>query len=79
MLYVCLQRHTYTDDLLYFPGNQMFSSDSAQANLLQTLLGVVLGPVTGQIGLQCSPLSVIGIAGNSWLAILILFLIKSHY
>ncbi|KAF9467917.1 fungal hydrophobin-domain-containing protein [Collybia nuda] len=29
------------------------------------LLGVVLGPVTGLVGLGCSPLSVIGVGGNS--------------
>ncbi|KAH9475250.1 Fruiting body protein SC1 [Psilocybe cubensis] len=45
--------------------NQSFSSDSSEANLLRTLLGVVLGPVTGQIGLQCTPLSVLAVSGNS--------------
>ena len=34
--------------------------DSAQANGLATLLGLVLGPVTGQVGIQCSPVTAIG-------------------
>ncbi|KIM37597.1 hypothetical protein M413DRAFT_258079 [Hebeloma cylindrosporum] len=41
--------------------NQLMKSDSAQANLLTSLLGLALGPVTGQVGVQCSPLSVIGL------------------
>ncbi|KAJ3515708.1 hypothetical protein NLJ89_g1590 [Agrocybe chaxingu] len=29
------------------------------------LLGVVVGSITGQVGVTCSPISVIGIGGNS--------------
>ncbi|KAL0948211.1 hypothetical protein HGRIS_010817 [Hohenbuehelia grisea] len=33
--------------------------------ILAGLLGIVLGPITGQVGLTCTPLSVIGLGGNS--------------
>ncbi|KIM37624.1 hypothetical protein M413DRAFT_76973 [Hebeloma cylindrosporum] len=45
--------------------NQLLKSDDKQATLLASLLGLVLGPVTTQVGLQCSPLSVIGIGSGS--------------
>ncbi|RXW18018.1 hypothetical protein EST38_g7828 [Candolleomyces aberdarensis] len=32
---------------------------------LLALLGVIVGPLTGQVGVTCSPLSVIGLPGNS--------------
>ena len=42
-------------------------NDSPHATLLASLLGLDLGAITGQVGLQCSPLSVIGIgSGSSW-------------
>lgn len=42
------------------------SSSSAQAGLLAGLLGIVLGDLTGLIGLTCSPINVIGIgSGNA--------------
>lgn len=41
------------------------ASDPVTA-LLLGLLGVAAGGITGQVGLTCSPLSVIGVAGNSW-------------
>ncbi|PPQ77811.1 hypothetical protein CVT25_015305 [Psilocybe cyanescens] len=45
--------------------NQMYSAQSAQGNWLATLVGVVVGPLTGQIGANCSPISAIGAGGNS--------------
>ncbi|PPQ77825.1 hypothetical protein CVT25_015319 [Psilocybe cyanescens] len=45
--------------------NQMFDSNTEQANFLLALVGAVVGPITGQIGANCSPISAIGIAGNS--------------
>jgi hypothetical protein len=44
-------------------------SDSSDANLLLTLLGVVAGPINGQVGVQCSPITLIGKSnGASWYA-----------
>ncbi|KAF5379143.1 hypothetical protein D9615_005969 [Tricholomella constricta] len=45
--------------------NSVQEADSAPVNALTGLLGIVLGPLTGQVGLGCSPLSIIGVAGNS--------------
>ncbi|KAH9849346.1 fungal hydrophobin-domain-containing protein [Lenzites betulinus] len=46
--------------------NSVESSSSAAGSLLLGLLGVVLGDITGLIGLDCSPLSVIGVgSGNA--------------
>ncbi|KAI0777707.1 fungal hydrophobin-domain-containing protein [Trametes elegans] len=46
--------------------NSVVESNSDSANLLLGLLGIVLGDLTGLIGLNCSPLSVIGIGtGNA--------------
>ena len=43
-----------------------FQSSSTEANLLVALLGVVLGDLTGLVGLQCSPINVIGVgSGNA--------------
>ncbi|KDR84222.1 hypothetical protein GALMADRAFT_236905 [Galerina marginata CBS 339.88] len=41
------------------------SASSPSVASLLTLLGVVVGSVTGQVGVTCSPISVIGVAGNS--------------
>ncbi|TFK37460.1 fungal hydrophobin-domain-containing protein [Crucibulum laeve] len=38
---------------------------SNPVTLLLGLLGVVVGSLTGQVGVTCSPISVIGIGGNS--------------
>ncbi|TEB28829.1 fungal hydrophobin [Coprinellus micaceus] len=32
---------------------------------LLALLGVIVGPLTGQVGVTCSPISIIGVPGNS--------------
>ncbi|KAI0761470.1 fungal hydrophobin-domain-containing protein [Trametes elegans] len=46
--------------------NSVERADSATGNALLSLLGVVLDDVTAQIGLDCSPLSVVGVgAGNA--------------
>lgn len=42
------------------------SSSSSSANLLLGLLGIVVGDLTDLIGLQCSPITVIGVGtGNA--------------
>jgi len=42
------------------------SSTSAEAGILAGLLGIVLGPLTGLLGLTCSPINVIGVgSGNA--------------
>ncbi|KAI0360653.1 hydrophobin [Trametes cingulata] len=41
------------------------NANSAQGALLLGLLGLVLGDVTGLIGLQCSPISVVGVASGN--------------
>ncbi|KAF9446650.1 hydrophobin-domain-containing protein [Macrolepiota fuliginosa MF-IS2] len=45
--------------------NSVQSASSNAVSLLLGLLGVVLSDVTGLVGLTCSPLSVIGVGGNS--------------
>ncbi|KAF8980551.1 hydrophobin-263 [Cyathus striatus] len=45
--------------------NSVQQASNPLVGLLAGLLGIVLGPITGQVGLTCSPLSVIGIGGNS--------------
>ncbi|KAI0091265.1 fungal hydrophobin-domain-containing protein [Irpex rosettiformis] len=44
---------------------QTISSTSSQANLLAGLLGIVLGPVEALLGLNCSPIGVIGVGSGS--------------
>ncbi|KAI0826603.1 fungal hydrophobin-domain-containing protein [Trametes gibbosa] len=42
------------------------SASSASGNFLLGLLGIVLGDITGLIGLNCSPLTIIGVgSGNA--------------
>ncbi|KAF9442260.1 hydrophobin-319 [Macrolepiota fuliginosa MF-IS2] len=41
------------------------SADATPVTLLADLLGIVIEPITGQVGLTCSPLSIIGVGGNS--------------
>ncbi|OBZ77310.1 Hydrophobin-3 [Grifola frondosa] len=45
--------------------NSVIDSNSASASLLLGLLGVVLGDITGLIGLNCSPISVVGVGSGS--------------
>ncbi|THG94808.1 hypothetical protein EW026_g6734 [Hermanssonia centrifuga] len=45
--------------------NQVVSSTSAEADLLLGLLGVVLDGVDVLLGLDCSPISVVGIANGA--------------
>ncbi|KAI0330322.1 fungal hydrophobin [Cubamyces sp. BRFM 1775] len=46
--------------------NSVESSNSAAASLLLGLLGIVLGDITGLIGLDCSPINVVGVgSGNA--------------
>ncbi|KAI0371974.1 fungal hydrophobin [Pilatotrama ljubarskyi] len=40
-------------------------ANSIEGSLILGLVGVVLGDVTGLIGLQCSPINVIGVASGS--------------
>lgn len=46
--------------------NSVESARSSPASLLLGLLGIVLQDLNVLVGLSCSPLSVIGIGGNSW-------------
>jgi len=48
--------------LLPSPGNSVQSSDSSLVGVLAGLLGIVLGPVESQVGVNCSPI----VSGNSW-------------
>ncbi|KAJ3524591.1 hypothetical protein NM688_g8534 [Phlebia brevispora] len=45
--------------------DQVLDSSSEEANLLLGLLGIVLDGVTGLLGLDCSPISVIGVGSGS--------------
>ncbi len=42
------------------------SASSPSVASLLGLLGIVVGSVTGQVGVGCSPISVIGVSGTSW-------------
>ncbi|KAF8895198.1 fungal hydrophobin-domain-containing protein [Infundibulicybe gibba] len=54
-----------TGDLQCCNSTQESSSTNASLTSLLGLLGVVLSGLTGQVGVTCSPLSVIGVGGNS--------------
>ncbi|OJT01998.1 Fruiting body protein SC1 [Trametes pubescens] len=45
--------------------NSLEKSDSAAGLAILSTLGLGLGDVTGQIGLQCSPLSAVGVGASS--------------
>lgn len=45
--------------------NSVTQANNPVAALLIGLLGIVVGP-TVAVGLTCSPLSIIGVGGNSW-------------
>ncbi|KAI0324479.1 fungal hydrophobin [Cubamyces sp. BRFM 1775] len=45
--------------------NSVESTDSAAGSAILSVLGVALQSVTGQIGLGCSPLSVVGLGQSS--------------
>ncbi|PPQ89202.1 hypothetical protein CVT25_001271 [Psilocybe cyanescens] len=45
--------------------NSLLQSNTPSTNLILTLLGIAVGPVTGVLGLGCSPIGVLGIGGNS--------------
>ncbi|KAF8980739.1 fungal hydrophobin-domain-containing protein [Cyathus striatus] len=45
--------------------NSVQDANSPSIATLLGLLGVVIGSVTGQVGVTCSPISVIGVGGNS--------------
>ncbi|KAF5354774.1 hypothetical protein D9756_005705 [Leucocoprinus leucothites] len=45
--------------------NSVQQSGSTQVNQLAGLLGIVLPTIQGLVGLNCSPLNVIGLGGNS--------------
>ena len=51
--------------LIYSLGNSLQEASNPVVTLLAGLLGIVLGPVEGLIGLTCNPISVIG-GGNDW-------------
>ncbi|KAH9479138.1 Fruiting body protein SC1 [Psilocybe cubensis] len=41
------------------------SATSSPVQSLLGLLGIALGSVTGEVGLTCNPITVLGVAGNS--------------
>ncbi|KAF9012659.1 hydrophobin, partial [Cyathus striatus] len=45
--------------------NSTQAASDPVTNELLGLLGIVLGPITGLIGFNCSPLTVAGVGGNS--------------
>ncbi|KDR81077.1 hypothetical protein GALMADRAFT_1121962 [Galerina marginata CBS 339.88] len=45
--------------------NSVQSASSSSVASLLGLLGVVVGSVTGLVGVTCSPITAIGVAGNS--------------
>ncbi|RDB29813.1 Hydrophobin-3 [Hypsizygus marmoreus] len=45
--------------------NDVQASSNPVVALLAGLLGIVLGPITAQVGLTCSPITVIGAGGTS--------------
>ncbi|KAF8068959.1 hydrophobin [Lyophyllum atratum] len=45
--------------------NSVQNADSENVSLLAALLGLNLSGVTGQVGVNCSPLSPVGLGGNS--------------
>ncbi|KAL1947132.1 hypothetical protein VTO73DRAFT_14093 [Trametes versicolor] len=45
--------------------NSLEKSDSAAGTAILSTLGLGLGDVTGQIGLQCSPLSAVAVGSSS--------------
>jgi len=51
---------------LCYTGQSVQSATDSPAASLLGLLGVVVGSVDAQVGLTCSPISVIAVAGNSW-------------
>ncbi len=42
------------------------SSSDPVTSLLLGLLGIVLSGVTAQVGVTCSPITVVGVSGTSW-------------
>jgi hypothetical protein len=47
-------------------GNNAQKAQEQQASNQLGLLGIALGSVTGLVGLQCNPITVIGAGGASW-------------
>ncbi|GLB42536.1 putative hydrophobin [Lyophyllum shimeji] len=45
--------------------NSVQEADHPSVGGLAGLLGIALGPITGQVGLTCNPISVLGAGGNS--------------
>ena len=45
--------------------NILLQASNPLVGILAGLLGVVLGPITALVGVNCSPISVIGVGGNS--------------
>ncbi|KAF8895186.1 fungal hydrophobin-domain-containing protein [Infundibulicybe gibba] len=54
-----------TGDLQCCNSTQESSNTSVGLTSLLGLLGVVIGDLTGQVGVTCSPVTLIGLAGNS--------------
>ena len=53
-------------------GNSLVDSKSEQANVLFSLLGVALGTISGTVGVNCAPITLIGTgSGANWLVVCI--------
>lgn len=64
-----LQQHRECTSLIRFDvhpnADNIAQSNSATASALLGLLGIDLGSITGLIGLDCSPISVVGVGSGS--------------
>ncbi|KAF8875135.1 fungal hydrophobin-domain-containing protein [Infundibulicybe gibba] len=54
-----------TGNLQCCNSTQESSNTNASLTSILGLLGVVVGALTGQVGVSCSPVTLIGLAGNS--------------
>ncbi|KAJ3517683.1 hypothetical protein NLJ89_g359 [Agrocybe chaxingu] len=45
--------------------NSVYEKESKEANILAALVGVVVGPITGLVGAQCSPITAIGLGSGA--------------
>ncbi|KAF8154960.1 fungal hydrophobin-domain-containing protein [Crassisporium funariophilum] len=45
--------------------NSTMDGESEQFNAITALLGIVTGPVTGQVGVNCTPLTVVGLGSGA--------------
>jgi hypothetical protein len=46
--------------------NSVQAANSSPLNTILGLLGIIVSPINALIGLNCSPIPVVGLPGNSW-------------